>query len=118
LHVRYPHVGQGESTAVVHAPKIRISAQVEAPSARQVAAALEVWRDGMDAREAALAVADALDSLYARIGVPTRLHQLQIPRDELRLIANETVKNFNADAGVRSAEDRIDDAMRLLEAAY
>jgi hypothetical protein len=46
------------------------------------------------------------------------LRQLDIPREELRDIANETVKNFNANAGVRSAEEQIDEAMRLLEAAY
>ena len=50
LHVRYPHVGQGESTSVVHAAKIRLSDTVDARSARQVAEALEVWRDGMNGR--------------------------------------------------------------------
>ena len=69
-------------------------------------------------RQAALAVADTLEALYARIGVPTRLRQLDIPREDLRTIANETVKNFNANAGVRSPKDQIDDALRLLEAAY
>ena len=86
--------------------------------ARQVAEALGVWHGNMDARQAALAVADMLEALYTRIGVPTRLRQLEIPRDELPLIAKETVKNFNANAGVRSAEDQIQDALRLLEAAY
>jgi alcohol dehydrogenase class IV len=118
LHVRYPHVGQGESTSVVHAAKIRLSDTVDARSARQVAEALEVWRDEMNGRSAALAVADTLESLYTRVGVPTRLRQHDIPREELRDIANETVKNFNANAGVRSAEEQIDEAMRLLEAAY
>jgi alcohol dehydrogenase class IV len=118
LHVRYPHVGQGESTSVVHAPKIRLSEAVDMRSARQVAEALAVWQDGMTAREAALAVADTLEGLYTRIGVPTRLRQLQIPPDDLRNIANETVKNFNANAGVRSAAEQIEDALRLLEAAY
>ena len=73
LHVRYPHVGQGESTSVVHAARIRLSEAIDVRSARQVAEALEVWRDGMDGGEAALAVADGLDALYARVGVPTRL---------------------------------------------
>ena len=118
LHVRYPHVGQGESTSVVHAPKIRLSETVDARSARQVAEALGVWHDNMDAKQAALAVADLLEALYARIGVPTRLRDLQIPRDDLRGIANETVKNFNANAGARSPKDQIDDALRLLESAY
>ena len=118
LHVRYPHVGQGESTSVVHAAKIRLTDAVDMRSARQVAEALGVWRDGIDARQAALGVADALEALYTRVGVPTRLRQLQIPRDELRNIANETVKNFNANAGERSPAEQIADAMRLLEAAY
>jgi len=83
-----------------------------------VAEALAIWQDGMTAREAALAVADTLEGLYTRIGVPTRLRQLQIPPDDLRNIANETVKNFNANAGVRSAAEQIEDAVRLLEAAY
>ena len=118
LHVRYPHVGQGESTSVIHATKIRLSGVIDPRPARQVAEALGVWHDNMDARQAALAVADMLDALYARIGVPTRLRQLDISRSDLRDIANETVKNFNANAGVRSAADQIETALRLLEAAY
>ena len=118
LHVRYPHVGQGEATAVVHAAKIRLSDRPDARSARQVAEALEVWRDGMDGRQAALAVAERLEALYSRVGVPTQLRQLQIPREDLREVANETVKNFNANAGMRSPQEQVEDAMRLLEAAY
>ena len=118
LHVRYPHVGQGESTSVVHATKIRLSEAIDARAARQVAEALEVWRDGMDARQAGLAVADRIESVYARVGAPTRLRQLEIPRDDLQGIANETVKNFNFNPGMRSAEDQVADALRLLEAAY
>jgi alcohol dehydrogenase class IV len=118
LHVRYHHVGQGEATAVVQASKIRLSKEVEAQSARQVAEALEVWRDGMGGRQAALAVADRLEALYARAGVPTRLRELNIPRADFRGIANETVKNFNANAGIRSRSDQIEDAMQLLDAAY
>ncbi len=118
LHVRYPLVGQGESTSVVHTARIRLANTVDTASARQVAEALCVWRDGMNGLEAASAVADLLDGLYARIGVPTTLRQLQIPRDDLIGIARETVKNFNANAGARSPEEQVADAMRLLEAAY
>ncbi len=118
LHVRYPHVGQGESTSVVHAARIRLERAPDLASARHVAQALGVWRDGMDALAAAHAVADHLEALYTRIGVPTRLGVLQIPRGELPLVAAETVKNFNANAGVRSAEEQVADALKLLEAAY
>jgi alcohol dehydrogenase class IV len=118
LHVRYPHVGQGESTSVVQATKIRLAEAVDAPSARQVASALGVWRDGMDARATACAVADWLEALYARAGMPTRVGQLRIPREDLPLVAQDTVKNFNANAGLRSPEEQIENALRLLAAAY
>jgi alcohol dehydrogenase class IV len=118
LHVRYPHVGQGESTSVVHATKLRLSEEVDARAARQVAEALEVWRDGMDVKQAALAVADKLEAVYSRVGVPTRLRQIEIPRDDLQTIADETVKNFNFNPGLRSVQDQIKDSLRLLEAAY
>jgi alcohol dehydrogenase class IV len=118
LHVRYPSVGQGESTSVVHAHAIRLSDSIELQPARQVAEALGLWRDDMEAREAALAVADALEALYARIGVPTRLRQLEIPEGDLPNIAAETVKNFNANRGARSPEDQKAAALRLLMEAW
>jgi alcohol dehydrogenase class IV len=118
LHIRYPKVGQGESTSVVQAHTIRLAKDTPLPSARPVARALDVWRDGMDGQQAALAVADRLEDIYARTGMPTRLRQLNIAWDDLQNIANETVKNFNANAGVRSAQEQIDDAMQLLETAW
>ena len=109
---------RGESTSVLHASKIRLSETVDTRSARQLAEALGVWHAHMDGRLAALAVADLLEDLYTKMGVPTRLRQLDIPRDDLRTIANETLNNFNANAGIRSEVEQIEDAMRLLEAAY
>ena len=91
---------------------------MDAAAARQVAGALGVFREGMDGRTAALAVADALEALYVRAGMPVRLRDLGIPREELAAVARETVKNFNANAGARSPEAQVGDALRLLEEAY
>jgi alcohol dehydrogenase class IV len=63
-------------------------------------------------------VAESLEALYTRVGAPTQLRQLQIPREDLHNIAKDTVKNFNANAGQRSPAAQIEDAIRLLEAAY
>jgi len=43
---------------------------------------------------------------------------LDIPQDDLINIAKETVKNFNFNAGARSADDQIQDSLKLLEAAW
>ncbi len=119
LHVRYPSVGQGESTSVVHATALRRSAdRVTEAEALKVGQALGVWRNGMSPAEAAHAVADRLEAIYAQTGVPTRVSQLSIPHDDLIGIARETTKNFNANRGARSEEDQIQDALSLLQAAW
>ena len=66
----------------------------------------------------ALAVADWLEEIYGLIGMPTRLRQLDVPKDDLSNIAKDTVKNFNANSGVRSAQEQIEDALDLLNAAW
>jgi alcohol dehydrogenase class IV len=119
LHLRYPAVGQGESTSVIQATAIRIADHVaDSAPPRQVAQALKVWSEGMEGPAAAEAVADELERIYVSTGVPTRLSDLAIEREDLILIARETVKNFNANAGARSAGEQIEASMRLLEAAW
>lgn len=118
LHLRYPHVGQGESTSVVHAARIRMAGTVEPGPARQVATALGIRTQGMEAREAANAVADALEHLYTELGMPTRLRHLGIAQADLPAVAALTVKNFNANAGMRSPEQQVAEALALLQAAY
>ncbi|MBS0222890.1 MAG: iron-containing alcohol dehydrogenase [Proteobacteria bacterium] len=118
LHIHYPRVGQGEATSAVHGAKIRLVESVDLRMARQVAQALEVWHDGMESREAVLAVADKLEQLYTRAGMPTCLRRLDIPREDFPRLAADTVKNFNANADLRLREAQIADALRLLEAAY
>ena len=118
LHIRYPAIGQGESTSVVQAHTIRLAQDVEWSPARQVCQAIGISYDGLDGRQMALAVADWLEEIYGLIGMPTRLRQLDVPKDDLSNIAKDTVKNFNANSGIRSAQEQIEDALNLLNAAW
>ena len=107
----------GESTAVVHAAGSGCpgrSTRRRRAACRRVAG---VWRDGMDARDAALAVADRLDAALWPHGHADAVRQLDIPREDFPKIAGETVKNFNANAGARSRRRR-SPTLRLLEVAY
>ena len=72
----------------------------------------------MSAEAAANAVADKLDGIYTDVGVPIRVVQLDIPRDDLIGVARETTKNFNANRGARSPDEQVADALKLLEAAW
>jgi hypothetical protein len=71
----------------------------------------------MTAEMAAAATADALGTIYRDIGMPTRLHELNIPHADLPLLAHDTLKNFNANPGHR-ADDYTAQMLRLLEAAW
>ena len=115
LHVQFPHVGQGESISTIHATRIRLSQDDDAAAAQVVAEALGLSPGTGPVR---LVIADELDRLYRCVGMPVRLSEMNIPRSAIPLIAAQTVKNFNANAGVRSDGERIAAAERLLEAAY
>ena len=49
--------------------------------------------------------------------MPARLRELDIPQDELPLLANDTLKNFNANPGDRPA-DYTTQMLKLLRAAW
>jgi alcohol dehydrogenase class IV len=85
--------------------------------AARIADAIGVWKDGMTAEAAADATAEALEALYRRIGMPAKLRDLDIPRDALPLLAEDTLKNFNANPGDRPG-DYTSRMLRLLEAAW
>jgi alcohol dehydrogenase class IV len=117
LHIRYDAVWQGESTTAVMPTVTRLTPPDDLTVARRIADAIGVWQDGMTAETAAEATAAALDALYDRIGMPKRLHQLDIPREDLPLLAQDTLKNFNANPGARP-DDYVEQMLGYLEASW
>jgi alcohol dehydrogenase class IV len=117
LHIRYHHVGQGEATSAVMPMVTRHTPPQDTDSTARIATALGVWQDGMSAEVATLATAASLEDFYRAIAMPTRLRELDIPADDLPLLAHDTLKNFNANPGLRS-DTYVDDMLRLLQAAW
>jgi alcohol dehydrogenase class IV len=117
LHIRYQHVRQGEATSAVIPTVTRLTAAPDIDSAARLATALGVWQDGMSVTAATAATADALAAFYHSIGMPTRVRELEIPETDLPLLAQDTLKNFNANPGLRS-EDYTDKMLQLLQAAW
>ena len=117
LHMRYHHVGQGEATAAVMPVVTRLTPPENVAVAARIASALGVWKDGMSAGEAAAATAAALEAFYRSIGMPARVHELDIALDDLPRLAHDTLKNFNANPGARP-EGYVDEMLRLLQAAW
>ena len=117
LHIRYHHVWQGESTSCVMPTVTRLTPPENIESAARIADALGVWRKGMNSADAAGATADRLDEIYRGIGMPARISDVDIPKAELPLLAQDTLKNFNANPGNRP-DDYVEQMLSLLEAAW
>lgn len=118
MHVRYAHVWQGEAGTVLAATMVRRSPVPDEEPARRIAQELDVYRDGMSAQEMQMAIADGLEEFYAKVGMPTRIRELDIPREDFPILAKETIKVFNANAGMRDPEKQYQDAIEVLEQAY
>lgn len=117
LHIRYDHVRQGEATSAVTPTVTRLTPPRDVSVAARIAGALGVWKEGMSSEVAAAATAEALESLFTSIGMPTRLRALEIAESELPLLAHDTLKNFNANPGARS-DAYVDEMLQLLRAAW
>lgn len=117
LHIRYHHIWQGEATSAVMPTVTRLAPPQDRDTAARIAEALGVWQEGMAVADAAAATADALEALYRAIGMPTRLRELAIPEEDLPLLAQDTLKNFNANPGLRS-DEHVATMLALLQAAW
>jgi alcohol dehydrogenase class IV len=62
-----------------------------------IAKALGVWNEGDPVAEAPFRGAAALEKVFASIGMPTNLSQLDIPKSSAEQILAGSLKNFNAD---------------------
>ncbi len=117
LHIRYDQVRQGEATSAVMPSVTRLTPPRDNRGTARIAEALGVWNEGMSSEAAAAATADALESLYRSIGMPTRVRELSVPEEDLPQLARDTLKNFNANRGARP-ESYVEDMLRLLIAAW
>lgn len=119
LHVLYPHVGQGESISVLQATVARRSAVTASiDSAQRIAQLLDVWVENMSPVDAVRAVADEIEEIYRTAEMPLRISELGLSRDDFPSIAEATLKNFNANSGLRGADERRKETIDLLEAAW
>ena len=84
---------------------------------RPVADALDLGLGDASADDHAKAIAEALRSIYSAAGMPTRLRDLDVLKEDFDLITADTQKNFNANPGMRD-EDEIGEMLAILKAAW
>ena len=97
LFIAFPHIGQGEANTALTGTVLRRLGPRDPQAMAQLARGLGVWDDSMSLSDAPLRAADHLDRFFTSLGMPTRLRELNFPREGLGKVLENSLKNFNAD---------------------
>lgn len=109
----HAHVGQGEANSALTATMIRHFGARDPQAMALIAEAFGVSDD----RAAHERAAEAVELAFKQAGMPTRLRELDIPRDSLETVLNNSLKNFNADPKREFLRER-DALLAALQAAW
>jgi alcohol dehydrogenase class IV len=118
LHVRYPHVWQQDAHSALRAAVIRRSTTPSAEALEAITRALNIGKEGRAPRDTQLAIADEIERIHEQEGMPTRVRELDVSKEDFPALAEDSVKVFNSNAGMRYPEQQLRAAMELLEAAW
>jgi alcohol dehydrogenase class IV len=93
----HEHVSQGAAHCAMTPVVMRRLGARDPGEMCAIARALGVWKDGDPVTDAPFRAADELEKVFASIGMPVNLSQLDIPRASAEKILAGSLKNFNAD---------------------
>ncbi len=105
LDTRYPECGHGDAYSILTAPGMRYNAEANAAGQARFARAMDVVKQGMDDAQAAAAGADAISELFSGLDLPSRLNQVGVPEDGIKIIAQDAMSDFGLHRNVRRVED-------------
>ena len=117
LFISFPHIGQGEANTALTGTVLRRLGSRDPQTMGNLARGLGVWNDAMPLADAPQLAADYLDKFFTGLGMPTRLRDLDFPREGLDQVLENSLKNFNADPKREFVRER--DLLReVLQAAW
>ncbi len=113
----HAHVGQGEGSAAYTPGVMRALGARDPEAMALIAQGLGVWRDGDALDPAPQKAADELVRVLDSVGMPSRVSQLEIPRESLPLIVKNSLKNFNADPKREFVREQ-DHLLKVIESCW
>jgi alcohol dehydrogenase class IV len=117
LFNRYPHIGQGEANAALSPHVLRALGYRNPAEMARLAAGLGASAEPPSEDEAPARAAEHLASTFARVGMPARLRDLDVPEDGLIAVLEDSMKNFNADPRREFLEHR-EELLKVLRACW
>lgn len=118
LHIRYPHVWQQDSGSALRPTVIRQSKTPSAETLNAISHALNISKEGRSPEQTQKAIGDEVERIYREEGMPASVRELNVSKEDFPEIAQDSVKIFNSNAGLRDEASHIKDAIAMLEAAY
>ncbi len=113
----HAHVGQGDANAALTPMVMRKLGSRDPEAMALIAQGLGVWRDSDGLAAAPENAATELERLFKSAGMPIRVSGLNIPRESLPLIVENSLKNFNADPKREFVRER-DLLLTVIEACW
>jgi alcohol dehydrogenase class IV len=92
-----PGIDQGQASAVLTGVTIRHFGSRCLEETIAIGRALNAWRDEAEPAQAPALIGQAVDDLFCRLGMPGRLRDLNVGREQLSDILRLSLMNFNAD---------------------
>jgi alcohol dehydrogenase class IV len=115
LDSRYPHCGHGASYSITTAPGMRFNAGHNGAGQARLAALLGVARPGQEM--AAAEAARWVEEFYKGLGLPTRLRQAGVPKEDLPDLAKDAMTDFGLYRNLRRVKD-VSELVELLNGMW
>ena len=101
LDTRYPECDHGSAYSILTAPGIRFNRSHNTGGQARLARIMGIDTLGMDDDQAARAAADVVESTYREVGLPLRLRDVGVPKEEIQLIAKDSMTDFGLHRNIR-----------------
>jgi alcohol dehydrogenase class IV len=101
----YANVSHGDAGSLTTAWGMRFNLEQTAAGLARLAQALGV-ADGLTEREAAMRAPDFIDEFYRSLGMPVRLRDASIPRQDIERIAHDAMGDFYLHQNARKVKDQ------------
>ena len=101
----YPHVSHGDSHSLTTAWGMRFNVEQTLPGLVRLAQALGVGT-GLADKDSALRAPDFVDDFYRKLGMPTRLREVNIPKEGIDRIAEDAMGDFYLHQNARKVKSK------------
>ena len=108
LDARYPECDHGSAYSIMTAPGMHFNIDYNCSGQARLGRILGVADTQADERTIATAAATKINDIFTMMKMPTRLQEVGVPRDGIRMIAEDAMTDFALHRNVRRVEQSSD----------